>query len=37
VEGAKVIGIVSSLAKEGKTTIAANLAALMISSSGART
>ena len=37
VEGAKVIGIVSSLAKEGKTTIAANLAALMIASSGART
>jgi succinoglycan biosynthesis transport protein ExoP len=37
VEGAKVIGIVSSLAKEGKTTIAANLAALMTASSGART
>ena len=35
--GAKVVGVVSSLAKEGKTTIAANLAALMISSSGART
>jgi succinoglycan biosynthesis transport protein ExoP len=31
----KVIGIVSSLAKEGKTTIAANLAALMIASSRA--
>jgi succinoglycan biosynthesis transport protein ExoP len=31
----KVIGIVSSLAKEGKTTIAANLAALMIASAGA--
>jgi succinoglycan biosynthesis transport protein ExoP len=28
VEGAKVVGIVSSVAKEGKTTIAANLAAL---------
>jgi succinoglycan biosynthesis transport protein ExoP len=37
VEGAKVIGIVSSLAKEGKTTIAANLASLMIASSCART
>jgi polysaccharide biosynthesis transport protein len=37
VEGAKVIGVVSSLAREGKTTIAANLAALMIASSGART
>jgi polysaccharide biosynthesis transport protein len=37
VDGAKVIGVVSSLAKEGKTTIAANLAALMIASSGART
>jgi succinoglycan biosynthesis transport protein ExoP len=34
---AKVIGIVSSVAKEGKTTIAANLAALMIASSGSRT
>jgi succinoglycan biosynthesis transport protein ExoP len=33
----KVIGIVSSVSKEGKTTIAANLAALMIASSGART
>jgi succinoglycan biosynthesis transport protein ExoP len=33
----KVIGIVSSVAKEGKTTIAANLAALMIASSGSRT
>ncbi len=37
VEGAKVVGIVSSVAKEGKTTIAANLAALMIASSGAPT
>jgi succinoglycan biosynthesis transport protein ExoP len=31
----KVIGVVSSLAKEGKTTIAANLGALMITPSGA--
>jgi succinoglycan biosynthesis transport protein ExoP len=37
VEGAKVIGVVSSLAREGKTTIAANLAALMVASAGART
>ena len=37
VQGAKVIGVVSSVAQEGKTTIAANLAALMIASSGART
>jgi len=37
VHGGKVIGVVSSVAKEGKTTIAANLAALMIASSGART
>jgi succinoglycan biosynthesis transport protein ExoP len=36
-EGAKVIGIVSSLPGEGKTTIAANLAALIVASSGART
>jgi polysaccharide biosynthesis transport protein len=34
--GAKVIGIVSSVAREGKTTIAANLAALTIVSTGAR-
>jgi polysaccharide biosynthesis transport protein len=34
--GAKVIGIVSSVSREGKTTIAANLAALMIVSTGAR-
>jgi succinoglycan biosynthesis transport protein ExoP len=32
-----VIGVVSSVAKEGKTTIAANLGALMIASSGAGT
>lgn len=37
VHGAKVIGIVSSLPKEGKTTVGANLAALMIAASGART
>jgi len=36
-DGVKVIGVVSSLPKEGKTTIAANLAALIIASSGART
>jgi polysaccharide biosynthesis transport protein len=35
--GAKVVGIVSSVSREGKTTIAANLAALMIASTGART
>jgi polysaccharide biosynthesis transport protein len=34
--GAKVIGVVSSVSKEGKTTVAANLAALMIASSGAK-
>lgn len=37
VHGAKVIGIVSSQPKEGKTTVGANLAALMIAASGART
>jgi succinoglycan biosynthesis transport protein ExoP len=37
VDDVKVIGIVSSVANEGKTTIAANLAALMVASSGART
>jgi polysaccharide biosynthesis transport protein len=37
VGGVKVIGIVSSVANEGKTTIAANLAGLMMASSGART
>jgi len=36
-QGAKVIGVVSSVAKEGKTTVAANLAALMTASSEART
>jgi succinoglycan biosynthesis transport protein ExoP len=36
-DGVKVIGVVSSVPKEGKTTIAANLAALIIASSGART
>src|SRR6266478_6921713 len=36
-DGVKVIGVVSSVPKEGKTTIAANLAALMIASSGGRT
>jgi polysaccharide biosynthesis transport protein len=35
--GGKVIGVVSSVTKEGKTTIAANLAALVATSSGART
>jgi succinoglycan biosynthesis transport protein ExoP len=35
-DGVKVIGVVSSVPKEGKTTIAANLAALMIAS-GVRT
>jgi len=37
VHGAKVIGVVSSLPQEGKTTVGANLAALMIAASGART
>jgi polysaccharide biosynthesis transport protein len=32
----KVIGVVSSVSKEGKTTVAANLAALMVASSGAK-
>jgi succinoglycan biosynthesis transport protein ExoP len=36
-DGVKVIGVVSSLPNEGKTTIAANLAALIVASSGART
>jgi succinoglycan biosynthesis transport protein ExoP len=36
-DGVKVIGVVSSVPKEGKTTIAANLAALLIASAGART
>jgi succinoglycan biosynthesis transport protein ExoP len=33
----KVIGVVSSVPKEGKTTVAANLGALLVGSSGART
>jgi succinoglycan biosynthesis transport protein ExoP len=37
VDSVKVIGVVSSVAEEGKTTIAANLAALMMTNSGART
>ena len=36
-DGAKVIGVVSSVSKEGKTTVAANLAALLVSSAKART
>ncbi|MCO5131918.1 MAG: AAA family ATPase [Xanthobacteraceae bacterium] len=36
VHGSKVIGVVSALPNEGKTTVAANLAALMTSASGAR-
>jgi succinoglycan biosynthesis transport protein ExoP len=36
-DGSKVIGVVSSVPKEGKTTVAANVAALLIASSGART
>jgi polysaccharide biosynthesis transport protein len=36
-DGATVIGIVSSVSKEGKTTVAANLAALITQSSGAHT
>jgi succinoglycan biosynthesis transport protein ExoP len=35
--GGKVIGVVSSVANEGKTTITANLAALVTMSAGART
>ena len=35
--GAKVIGVVSAVSNEGKTVVAANLAALMFASSGART
>jgi polysaccharide biosynthesis transport protein len=35
--GGKVVGVVSSLPKEGKTTIVANLGALMIGPPGART
>lgn len=37
VHGAKVIGVVSSVPKEGKTTVGANLASLMVASTGART
>jgi len=37
VHGAKVIGVVSSVPNEGKTTVATNLATLMIALSGART
>jgi polysaccharide biosynthesis transport protein len=33
----KVIGVMSSVAREGKTTVAANLGALAVASSGART
>jgi succinoglycan biosynthesis transport protein ExoP len=35
--GVKVIGVVSSVPNEGKTTVAANLAALMVATSRART
>ncbi|MBR1159050.1 GumC family protein [Bradyrhizobium elkanii] len=35
--GGKVIGVVSAVSKEGKTVVAANLAALILSSSGSRT
>src|SRR5215510_1395061 len=35
--GATVIGVVSSVSKEGKTTVASNLAALITTSSGAHT
>lgn len=37
VHGAKVIGLVSSVPKEGKTTVGANLASLMVAATGART
>jgi succinoglycan biosynthesis transport protein ExoP len=36
-DGVKVIGVVSSVAKEGKTTVAANLAALIAAESVSRT
>src|SRR5258706_1149537 len=36
-DSVKVIGVVSSVPKEGKTAVAANLAALIVASSGART
>jgi succinoglycan biosynthesis transport protein ExoP len=35
--GAKIIGVVSAVSNEGKTVVAANLAALIFASSGART
>lgn len=35
--GAKIIGVVSSVPEEGKTIVAANLASLIVASSGART
>ncbi len=35
--GAKVIGVVSSIPEEGKTVVAANLATVVVASSGART
>ena len=37
VHGAKVIGVVSSVPREGKTTVGANLASLMVAATGART
>jgi succinoglycan biosynthesis transport protein ExoP len=37
VHGAKVIGVVSSVPKEGKTTVGANFASLMVAASDART
>lgn len=37
VHGAKVIGVISSIPKEGKTTVGANLASLMVAATGART
>lgn len=36
-DGAKIIGVVSAVSNEGKTVVAANLAALIFASSGART
>lgn len=37
VHGAKVIGVVSSVPGEGKTTVGANLASLVVAATGART
>jgi succinoglycan biosynthesis transport protein ExoP len=37
VHGAKVIGVVSAVPNEGKTTVGANLASLMVAATGART